>query len=80
MNTTKVEPKVKWPAVAIYLSGVVVLALVNALTGEENALLIAALPDYVEPFVLPIVPVAVQMITGWFAPHQWRNPEIQGNL
>lgn len=79
-NTTKVEPKVKWPAIAIYVSGVVVLALVNAFTGDDNALLIETLPDVVEPFVLPIVPVVVQMVTGYFSQHQWRTPEVQGNL
>jgi hypothetical protein len=76
-NTTKVEPKVAWPAVGIYLSGVVVLALVNAFTGNDNDLLLAALPDQVEPFVLPLVPVVVQMGVGFFAKHQWRSAELR---
>lgn len=75
-NTTTMEPKVKFPAVAIYVAGVVSLALVNAFTGNENALLLASLPDSIEPFILPLVPVTVQLITGYFAKHQWRNAEI----
>lgn len=76
-NTSKVEPKVKYPAIALYVSGVVLLAIVNAFTGDNNALLIEALPDYIEPFILPLVPVLVQMTTGYFSKHQWRKPEIQ---
>lgn len=75
-NTTAIEPKVKWPALAIYLTGVGVLAVVNALTGEENQLLIEALPDVVEPFVIPLVPTLVGLVTGFFAKHQWRKGEV----
>ncbi len=75
-NTTTMEPKVKFPAIAIYVVGVIVLALINAFTADNNVLLLASLPDSVEPFILPLVPVAVQMITGYFAKHQWRNAEL----
>ncbi len=72
-NTSKVEPKVFWATLGSYLSGVVVLALVNAFTGNENQLLIDVLPDVIEPFVLPIVPAGVAAISGYFARHQWRQ-------
>lgn len=75
-NTGTVEPKVKWATIGTYLSGVIVLALVNAFTGNENALLIETLPDAVEPFVLPAVPAIVAAISGYFAKHQWRRAEI----
>lgn len=75
-NTTKMEPKVKYPAIALYLGGVVILSLINAFTGNDNQLLIETLPDVVEPFVLPVVPVVIQMVTGYFAKHQWRSGEV----
>jgi hypothetical protein len=79
-NTTKMEPKVKWAGIGAYLAGVVVLALVNAFTGDDNALLIEALPDVVEPFILPAIPAVVAAISGYFAKHQWRSAEVTGNL
>lgn len=77
-NTSTVEPKVKYPAIALYLGGVVILALINAFTGNDNELLIETLPDMIEPFILPIVPVIIQMVTGYFAKHQWRQAEVTG--
>lgn len=73
------EPKVKWATIGSYLAGVVTLALVNAFTGNDNALLIEALPDVVEPFLLPIVPAGVAAIAGYFAKHQWRVDDVTGD-
>lgn len=75
-RTNAVEPKVKWATLGAYLSGVVALALVNAFTGDDNALLIEVIPDMVEPFILPVVPAAVAAISGFFAKHQWRQAEV----
>lgn len=68
-TSSKIETKVTAATVGTYLAGVVVLALVNAFTGEENALLLASLPDAIEPFVLPVVPAVVSFIAGWAAKH-----------
>lgn len=65
----RVESKVWWATVGSYLAGVVALAVVNAVTGDDNALLLAALPDAIEPFVLPVVPAVVSFIAGWAARH-----------
>lgn len=65
----KVETKVWWGTLGFYLAGVVVLALTNAFTANDNQLLIAAMPDVIEPFVLPAVPAVVGFITGWAARH-----------
>jgi hypothetical protein len=77
-NTTKVEPKVKWSVLGTYLAGVVSLGLVNAFTADDNTLLIATLPDAIEPFILPLVPAVVAAVAGFFAKHQWRVGEDPG--
>jgi hypothetical protein len=74
-NTTKVEPKVKWATVGTYLLGVVALAIFNGVT--DSTLLVDALPDWVEPFVLPIVPAIGAAIAGYSAKHQWRTSELK---
>lgn len=75
-NTSAVAPKVKWAGIGAYLAGVVSLSLVNAFTDNDNQLLIEALPDIVEPFLLPAVPAIVAAIAGYFAKHQWRQAEV----
>lgn len=75
-NTNKVEPKVWWTSVGFYVAGVVGLGIINAVTSDDNALLIAALPDYLEPFLLPLVPAVVGAIAGFAAKHQWRSSEL----
>lgn len=74
-TTKRMEPKVKWAGIGAYVAGVVVLAIVNAFTGDNNALLIDSLPDVIEPFVLPVVPAVVAAISGYFAKHQYRVGE-----
>lgn len=76
-NTNAVEPKVKWGAIGSYLAGVVGLALVNAFTGDDNSLLLEALPDTVEVLVLPFIPGVVSLVSGFAAKHQWRQAEVQ---
>lgn len=75
-HTRAIEPKVKWATLGSYVSGVVVLALVNAFTGDDNALLIETLPDVIEPFILPVVPALVALAAGFAARHQWRHTEV----
>jgi hypothetical protein len=78
-NTRSVEPKVKWATIGSYVVGVVAVGIVNALTGNDNELLIEALPDAAEAFVLPIVPAVSAFVFGWYAKHQWRvRPNAQG--
>jgi hypothetical protein len=74
----KVESKVWWATAGAYLAGVVALAVVNAVTAEDNALLLAALPDAIEPFILPVVPAVVAFIGGWAARHTPRPDLGQG--
>lgn len=72
-TTSVVEPKVKWAGITMYLVSVVVLALINVLTDNDNQLLIEVLPDWLEALVLPLVPVVAGMVAGYFAKHQWRT-------
>lgn len=78
-ESAPVEPKVKWAGIGFYVAGVVALALVNAFTGDDNALVFETVPDVAEPFVLPLVPVVAGMISAWSARHQWRvRPDASG--
>lgn len=72
-DTNKVEPKVWWATIGSYIAGVVGLAVVNLVTGNNNELLTRALPDWLEPFILPLVPAAVAFVSGFAARHQWRS-------
>lgn len=65
----KVESKVWWGTAGFYLAGVAGLAVVNAVTANDNELLIVALPDALEAFILPSVPAVVGFVTGWLTKH-----------
>jgi hypothetical protein len=75
-DTKKVEPKVWFATVGAYLAGVVGLAIINAATDDNNKLLTDALPDWLEPFVLPVLPAVVAFLSAFAARHQWRKPEV----
>jgi hypothetical protein len=78
-STNKVEPKVAWASIGTYIAGVVLLALVNALD-ENTTLLTDAIPDMFEPFLLPLVPALVALVSGFAARHQWRAaPRADGS-
>lgn len=77
-NTNKVEPKVWWATVGSYLAGLVALLVIN-LSDDQTKLLISALPDTIEPLVLPLVPAIVAFAGGYVARHQWRTAGVQGN-
>lgn len=79
INTSKVEPKVAWASLGTYLAGVIGLALVNAFD-EGSTLLTDAIPDMYEPFILPLVPALIALVSGYMAKHQWRvNARGQGS-
>ena len=73
-RTSKIEAKVKWATIGSYVVGVIAVALVNVFTGNGNELLIEALPDSIEAFVLPIVPALSALVFGYQAKHTWRVP------
>lgn len=72
-NTTKVEKKVTLASLATYVVGVVGLALVNAATDDSNKLVVGSLPDWIEPFVLPVLPAVAAFVAGYSAKHQYRS-------
>lgn len=73
----KPERKTALGTLAFYLAGVGGLAVINGITGNDNELLIWALPDWLEAFVLPVVPAAVGFATGWITRHTPR-PDLEG--
>ncbi|MCC9686846.1 holin [Streptomyces sp. MNU103] len=62
-----VESKVKAASAVSYLAGVAGLSVVNAVQGEP--VLLSSLADWLEPFVLALLPAAGAAIAGWIAPH-----------
>ena len=71
-DTGKVEPKVKVSAVAQYLAGLVLVALVS---GLQDGNLISFLPDWVSTIVAPLIPSALAFLAAYNARHQYRAPE-----
>lgn len=62
-----VEAKVKASSALTYLVGVAVLSVINAV--QDTPLLISGLSDWLEPFILSLLPAAGAAIGGWAAPH-----------
>lgn len=74
MSTAAYEPvetKVKAASALTYLVGVLGLSVVNAVQGDP--VLISSLPDWLEPFILALLPAAGAAIGGWQAPHTPRT-------
>lgn len=74
-----VEPKVKYGSIAMYVAGVVLMAIIAVFTENDNALLLDVLPDAVEVFVVPLIPTLVGFATAWASQHQYRAPEVGGS-
>lgn len=62
-----VEKKVTWASVGAYLGSTGLLAILTAV--QDNAGLVAPLPDPTEPFVLALIPAALTFVGGWAAKH-----------
>lgn len=75
-HTRAIEPKVKWGAVAAYALGALFLLLVELFTADNNALLLHVVPDFLEIFLLPLVPALASLAAGFAARHQWRSTEV----
>lgn len=71
MATHRVEKKVKASAAVAYLTGVAGLGIVAAV--QKDPILISSLADWLEPFVLSLLPAAGAAIGGWIAPHTPRT-------
>lgn len=79
-HTTKVEPKVKYQAIAMYVVAALLLFIFELATGNDNELLTAVLPDYLEIFVLPLVPTIGGLVVAFYTRHQWRRAEVPGDI
>lgn len=65
-----VEAKVKASTIAVYLVCAAALAIVDAIRGD--ATVIAALPDWLEPFAVSLLPAAAAFLSGYQASHTTR--------
>lgn len=77
-RTTVIEPKVKWGAIGTYVVGALLMFIVNLVTGNGNELLMAVVPDYLEMFIVPLIPALASLASGYAARHQYRSPETAG--
>jgi len=67
-----VERKVKAATLAVYLVCVAGLSVVNLVQGDTT-LITPLLPDWIEPFVLPLLPALGSLIAGYQAKHTPRS-------
>jgi hypothetical protein len=79
-HTTQVEPKVKYQAIAMYVLAAFLLFLFELFTGNDNELLTSVLPDYLEIFLLPLVPTIGGLVVAFYTRHQWRRAEVPGDV
>jgi hypothetical protein len=79
-HTRQVEPKVKMQAIAMYVVSALLLFIFELATGNDNELLVAALPDALEAFVLPLVPAVGGLVVAFYTRHQWRRAEVPGDI
>lgn len=73
-NTKVVEPKVKAGAIATYIVGIVLVAIVGGVTDGD---LVGELPDWVAALVAPLLPVLAQFAAAYNAAHQYRRNAAQ---
>ncbi|MFJ2477130.1 holin [Streptomyces sp. NPDC087659] len=66
-----IEKKVKVASAATYLVSLGALAILGGVS--DNPLLLSPLPDWLEPFVIALVPTAATAVGGWAAPHTPRS-------
>ncbi|WP_381797314.1 holin [Streptomyces niveus] len=67
-----VETKVKFATAAAYVSSTGLVAALTAI--QDDARLVAWMPDGITPFVLALVPAAITAVAGWKAKHTPRAP------
>lgn len=73
-DTSAVEPKVKAGAIATYVVGAVLVAIVSAATDGN---LVGDLPDWASALVAPLIPVLAQFAAAYSAAHQYRRNAAQ---
>jgi hypothetical protein len=71
-TTAPVEPKVKAAAVAQYIGGLVLVAVV---AGATDGNLVHDLPDWLSALLAPILPVLAGFAASYSARHQYRSGE-----
>lgn len=71
-DTGKTEPKVKVSAVAQYLVGLVLVAVVS---GAMDGNLVSLLPDWASSILLPILPAVAGWLAAYNTRHQFRVTE-----
>lgn len=67
------EQKVVWATASSYATGVAMTGITTIVQDERVPLLIGFLPEWLEPFVLALLPAAAAYVAGWNAKHQKRQ-------
>lgn len=70
-DTTKapVEQKVVASTGAAYVAAFFLTAFINGAQSEDHALLLGALPEWVEVVLLPLLPAVATFLSGYMARH-----------
>lgn len=68
-----VETKVTASTIGAYVATFLLTALLNGVQNEDHALLLGnGMPEWLETFLLPLLPSALTFALGWLAPHTHR--------
>lgn len=67
--------KVTWSSAGSYLGGVALLAVLQAV--QQDADLVAALPDPIEVFTVPLLPSLIAFVAGYLARHSQSAPPAE---
>lgn len=62
-----IETKVKVATIATYVGVTVLLGVLEGFNGDAN--LIKSLPDWLEPFLVPLIPTAITYFSAYKANH-----------
>jgi hypothetical protein len=75
-----IEAKVTAATIASAAITFLVNALTNGVSDADSGVLLTALPDWAEPFILALVAAAPTFLAGWAAKHTHRPDLRQGPL
>lgn len=70
-----IETKVKASTAGSYIGALLLMALADGVQ-NEGSLILGGLPDWLEPFIVALLPAVVTFATGYLAKHTHR-PDLR---
>ena len=68
-----IEPKVQAATASSYAFSLLAFVLMTVVQDERVPLLLGFLPEWLEPFILALLPAAGALAAGYYAKHQYRR-------